>query len=154
MTSRTRDIAFACAMLAINILIWMESLKPQYSDAQAQDYGFTPAFFPQILLSIWALLCVVLIVRSLVLARTEHAAPLWGRLFSAFLITGAYIFLVDQVGFLLASIPFAAGFMFIFGYRNPVVMAAVALVFPVATWWVFTHLLQIVLPTSPWFTSF
>lgn len=141
-------------MLAINLLLWMESLKPQYSNAQEQDYGFSPAFFPQILLSVWTLLCVVMIVRSLILAKTEVAAPLWGKLFAAFVITGIYVALVDQIGFLMASVLFSAGFMYIFGYRRPVILTAVAVIFPVTTWWVFTHLLQIVLPTSPWFTNF
>ena len=141
-------------MLAVNILLWRQSLKPEYADAQAQDYGFSPNFFPQILLSIWALLCVVMIVRAVILVRRDDEPPLWGRLFIAVALTAVYIFLVGEIGFLLASIPFAAAFMLLFGYRQPVVITAVTLVFPVATWWIFTELLKIYLPTSPWFTSF
>lgn len=141
-------------MLGVNILLWRQSLKPEYADAQAQDYGFSPNFFPQILLSIWAVICVVLIVRSLLIAKTEQPAPLWGRLITAFILTGVYILLVGQIGFLLASIPFAGAFMLLFGYRRPVVFTVVTLIFPVAIWWIFTDLLKIYLPISPWFSTF
>lgn len=154
MNTNIRDIAFSCAMLGINLLIWRETFKSQYDNSLAQDYGFSPVFFPQILLSIWSLLCIVIIVRALFAAKSTEDAPIWRNLISAIGLTAGYIFLVYVAGFLLASIPFAAAFMFVFGYRRPVVLASVSILFPVATWWIFTHPLQIVLPSSPWFTTF
>lgn len=154
MNTNIRDIAFASAMLGLNAVFWRESFKPQYQDTLAQDYGFSPVFFPQIILSIWAILCGVIIIRALLTAKTTEEAPIWKNLFSAIALTAGYIFLVNQAGFLIASIPFAASFMIVFGYRRPVVIASVSLIFPVATWWIFTHPLQIVLPSSPWFTAF
>ena len=154
MSSRLRDIVFLSSMLVINILLWRHSLKPQYNNIQAQDYGFSPNFFPQILLSFWAAICVILIVRALLIKDTKEANPLWGRLFTAFILTGAYIFLVGHVGFLMASMPFACAFMILFGYRKPLIIGTVTIVFPLATWWIFTEVLKIYLPTSPWFSSF
>ncbi|MEQ8323025.1 MAG: tripartite tricarboxylate transporter TctB family protein [Rhodospirillales bacterium] len=154
MSSRLRDILFSSFMLGVNLLLWRQSLKPEYADIQAQDYGFSPNFFPQILLSIWAVICVVLIVRALLIEDTKQPAPLWGRLLSAFILTGVYVLLVGQIGFLLASIPFAGAFMLLFGYRKPIVIAAVTVIFPIATWWIFTEILKIYLPISPWFTRF
>lgn len=152
MGSRLRDIVFFSFLLGINLILWRQSLKPEYSNIQAQDYGFSPNFFPQILLSAWAFICVTLIMRALLIEDTKQPTPLWGRLMTAVIMTGVYVMLVGQIGFLLASIPFAGAFMLLFGYRKPMVIGAVTIIFPVATWWVFTELLKIYLPVSPWFT--
>ncbi len=93
-------------------------------------------------------------MRALVLADVRETAPLWGRLLTAIILTGLYVLLVGQIGFLLASIPFAGSFMLLFGYRKYIVIGAVTLIFPIATWWIFTKVLKIYLPMSPWFASF
>lgn len=154
MNSRIRDLVFTSVMLAINAFLWWQSGRPRYSNALAQDYGFDPNFFPKILLSIWAVLCVILIVRALVISQPDSPTPLWGRLLTAFILTAVYIFLVGQIGFLLATFPFAAAFMLLFGYRQPVVISTVTVIFPIATWWIFTKILKIYLPLSPWFSTF
>ena len=154
MSSRLRDIVFFSLLLIVNLLLWRHSLLPQYTNIQAQDYGFSPNFFPQILLSFWAVICAFLILRALVSADVKEATPLWGRLLTAITLTGVYVLLVGQIGFLLASIPFAASFMLLFGYRKYIVIGAVTIIFPIATWWIFTKVLKIYLPMSPWFSNF
>ena len=154
MSSRLRDIVFFSLLLIVNLLLWRHSLQPQYTNIQAQDYGFNPNFFPQILLSLWAAICAILIMRALILADVKETAPIWGRLLTAITLTGVYILLVGQIGFLLASIPFAGTFMLLFGYRNYIVIGTVTIIFPIATWWIFTKVLKIYLPMAPWLPSF
>lgn len=152
MRVKFRDTAFAGGMLLINGLFWMETRKSQYQVAKEQDYGFDPAFFPQILLILWALLSVAIFLRALLSKTEEVEAPLWHRFIYAVVLTALYLLAMDHVGFLFASIPYAAAFMLIFGYRHPVIMPLVAVVFPTVTWWLFVFPLQIPLPISPWFT--
>lgn len=141
-------------MLIIAALLWLETTRPQYEGIEALDYGFPPSFYPRILLAIWAMLAVIVIVRAWVASPVKGEVPRIGRLASAVAITSMYIWLIDEVGFLLASIPFTCVFMLALGYRRPVILAGVTAVFPLLTWWLMTGPLQIVLPVSPWFRSF
>lgn len=152
MRVKVRDITFAGVLLAINGLLWLETWKSQYQQAQEQDYGFNPAFFPQILLTLWAILSVAIIVQTLLRDVGDVQAPVWHRFIYGVALTGLYLLAMNFVGFLLASIPYAAAFMFIFGYRHRYIMPLIAVVFPTVTWWVFVFLLQMPLPVSPWFT--
>lgn len=152
MRVKIRDTAFGGGMLLISGLFWLETRKSQYQVAKEQDYGFDPAFFPRILLLLWALLSAVIILRALVSETEEVEAPLWHRFVYAVALTAFYMLAMNYIGFLFASIPYTAAFMLVFGYRHRVIMPLVAVVFPTVTWWIFVFPLHIPLPVSPWFT--
>ena len=146
-----RDIIFGAVMLVVAALLFLETTNPAYQQAGVLGYGFSPAFFPRILLIIWAALSVILIIRALPALHREIDKPDWGKLAGAVAITLGYIGLISLVGFAFASIVFAAALMLFLGYRQVVPVALVAVIFPLVTWYVFTFLLHISLPTSPWF---
>ena len=152
MREKTRDTVFAGVLLAVNGLFWLETQKPQYKQVQAQDYGFDPAFFPQILLVLWAIFSVVIIVCALLSQASEVESPVWRRFFYGVAITGIYLLAMSYIGFLFASIPFAAAFMLIFGYRHRIILPLIAVVFPTVIWWLFVFPLHMPLPISPWFS--
>ena len=151
MREGVRDIVFGIAMLAAAALLFLETTSPAYQQAGVLGYGFSPAFFPRILLIIWAALSIILIIRALPALHRQIDKPDWGKLAGAVAITLGYVGLIAVIGFAFASIVFAAAFMTFLGYRRVVPVALVALIFPLVTWYVFTFLLHISLPTSPWF---
>lgn len=149
-----RDTVLGGVGLVIAVLLLAETMRPKYDGIPALNYGFPPSFYPRILLSIWAFLALVVIVRAWFAAPAETARPVLGRLAAAVLTTAVYVWLIGTAGFLLATIPFTGAFMLVLGYRRPVVIAAVTALYPVAVWWLMTGPFKIVLPTSPWFSGF
>lgn len=148
-----RDAVLGSVMLVIAALLWIETTRPQYDGIAALNYGFPPSFYPRILLTIWIAMALAILVKS---RRTGAAAPVQrlGHLILYMVLTAAYVLLVGAAGFLLASIPFTAAFMLAMGYRQPVAIAVISILFPIVVWWVMTAPLKIVLPTSPWFQGF
>lgn len=117
-------------------------------------HAMGPAFFPRIvlvLLLVLSLAAVVEAVRGRIGAGpVPRAAPTIGMI----LATGAYVWLVGAIGFLLASIAYLVACPIVLGYRRYGVVLPLALIYAVAVWYVFQRVLQIVLPSSPWFALF
>lgn len=152
MSRGLRDILFGLFALAFAGVLWWETTKPQYLSDNAQNYGFDPAFFPRILIVLWALLAVSIVVRGTQLMRDPMPEQNWFPLAGSVLITTGYLSLMNVVGFLFSSIAFAAVLMPFLGFRRPIIVAVVSVLFPIAVWYSFVFLLKIPLPTSPWFT--
>lgn len=138
-------------MLVIAGLLWLETSRPAYQDATVLGYGFNPGFFPRILIGIWAALAVLLVLRALPRWRVPIDRPDWHGVAGVVVITAGYVALMREIGFLFASMAFALALMLVLGYRQWLVVLPVALLFPLVTWYTFVFLLQIQLPTSPWF---
>lgn len=151
MRKGVRDIIFGTCMLAVGGLLWWETSKPRYQADKVQDYGFDPAFFPRVLLGLWFLLTIVILARSVVVWSQEVEPQNWGRLAGSVVLSAAYIWLMDGIGFLFASVAFAIAIMVFLGLRRPMWIGLVGVLFPLLTWYCFVFLLQIPLPTSPWF---
>lgn len=149
-----RETALGIVMLLLSALLWIETLKPQYLGNEDLNYGFPPSFYPRILLSIWAALSVLIVARAWMTPSTRVFHARWKRAATAVALTAAFLAAITQVGFLLASVPFMAAFMVALGYRRPVAVVLIALIFSVAGWWIMTGPLQITLPKSPWFQAF
>ena len=62
-----------------------------------------------------------------------------------------YALLMEPLGFILSSILLVGGLSLFYGIRNPVLIAAVSIVVPVAIYFVFTRALQVFLPEFPAF---
>ncbi len=144
-------------LAATAFLLW-HTFSPIYETTFATA-GRGPVFFPRILLVLMLLLSAGVLGQSLIHKDGNRAGGSFGgpHLLSvglAAVATGAYLYLIYLVGYLLASIAFSFTLPVIFGYRRWGVIAAFAAVYATATWYVFEVIFRIVLPKSPWFISF
>ena len=103
-----------------------------------------PAFFPTIIAA------SVLVVSGWRGLQTEASAKMaefasrdGAYAIGAFLV---YLAVLPYAGFIVASIPFFAVLMFLYGTRSPAVIDAVAVIMPLILYTVFRHGFQIVLP--------
>ena len=151
-TRGLRDIWFGAFAIAVGALLWWETTKPKYQVDKVQDYGFDPAFFPRILIVMWILLAAAMILRGLTRLKLPADEQDWRTLAGALACTFAYAAAINWIGFLFASIAFAAVIIPLLGFRKPLIALAIASLFPLATWYCFVFLLKIPLPASPWFT--
>lgn len=153
MRSKHIDMIFGAGMLALAGALWLETTRPQYEGIEALNNGFPPSFYPRILLTLWAVIAGLVFLRGLV-SSGQVPRPHMGKFLTAVGTTAAYVWLIGEIGFLLASYPFVFAFMLAQGYRNPIVVLAVGCVFPTAVWWLMTGPMRISLPNSPWFAGF
>lgn len=61
-------------------------------------------------------------------------------------LLAGYVLVLDVVGFLIATIAFLAAALYLFGERNPVVIAGYSIAFAVVVWMVFSEWLLVPLP--------
>jgi hypothetical protein len=109
-----------------------------------------PSFFPWIITASLAILATALLVQGLRAARRSDALIAPGRpvvlgavALTAFVI---YLALLSVLGFLIASVPFFAGLMALYGERRPVWLVVGSVACPAALFVLFRHLFQIPLP--------
>lgn len=153
---RTLNFGAASTLCAIVLLIHASS--DRYS-AGIADYGFSPVFFPEILLFFWLGLSLLLTLKAWIEIRgLKPEAPnvfserSYRRPMMCFGITSLYSVLILQIGFLFASMLFSITFIRLFGYKRWVVAIPIAIIFPVVIWYVFNFSLHVPLPVSPWFS--
>lgn len=152
MTKGKRDVVAAAVLLLIASLLWAEVLTPRYQAVTLFDSGFSPAFFPKILLGLWVVLCVAMLVRAPAVwhePATGFDLPPVG---AAVLACILYVLAIAAIGFLFASVLFVAALPVLLGYRRKLTVALLALLVPGAIWYAFVFLLEIQLPASPWFS--
>lgn len=149
-----RDVGFSLLSIAISLALLYEGYRPKY-EAGAGDYGFSPVFLPLILIYAWLGLSVLILLRGLALRKKQAntgAKIDLSRSVIGFLLTCAYAFLMLKIGFFAASVLYAFSFMTILGYRRKIPLLGVSVIFPALMWYVFTFLLNVSLPVSPWFS--
>ncbi len=149
----SRDIVFGSASTVVALILLYEAMSPDYV-AGLGDYGFSPVFFPTILIYVWIGLSVFIVARGIWSKRqavVERTGSLTRPLL-AFLLTCAYAILMLNIGFLFSTVIYSAVFLAIFGYRRWIPVTLVSLLFPLLMWYVFTFLLNVSLPASPWFS--
>ena len=112
-----------------------------------------PAFFPWLITIVLLVLSVALVTRGLIDARaaTDEApgyrVPSRGWLaLSSFIL---YLVMLPYLGFVLASVPFFAVLMWLYGERNKMIVAVASIVIPVVIFYLFTEGFQILLPRGP-----
>ena len=153
-----RTLKFGAASALCAVLLLIHARSERYSAGMA-DYGFSPVFFPEILLFFWLGLSLLLAFKAWVEIRgskpevpnvlSEHS---FRRPVMCFGVTTVYSVLILQIGFLFASMLFAIIFIRLFGYKKWAVAIPIAIVFPVVIWYVFNFSLHVPLPVSPWFS--
>ena len=145
-----RNIIAACVLLAITLLYGVLTAGlPERSLPNTPG----PAFFPWLITAALTILCGALLARGLRGTREpERAAPspvtLRGRLaLAAFLI---YLALLPVLGFLIASVPFFAALMFLYGEHRRAHIALTATLVPTLVFVVFRYAFQMPLPRGLW----
>lgn len=145
-----RNVVAALVLLAFSVVYAVLA-----SDLPDRSIPNTPgpSFFPFVIVTVIALLALALLITGI----RELSAGGGGALEGAVTRTGwitLLIFLIYLVsfpflGFLLASIPFFAALMVLYGARSPMRIAAGSLVIPVGLYFLFTEAFQILLPRGP-----
>ncbi len=111
-----------------------------------------PSFFPLVIVTVIAVLSLALLVAGIRELSDERTAvdgattrTGWITLLAFLIYLASFPFL----GFLLASIPFFAVLMALYGARSPFRIAVGSLVIPVGLYFLFTGVFQILLPRGP-----
>ncbi|SEP00117.1 Tripartite tricarboxylate transporter TctB family protein [Salinihabitans flavidus] len=138
------------ALLSL-FLIWHTFSDVYQGSYQAAGRG--PVFFPQILLSCLLLLSLVVMFGGLKAEPLSLSRDVALPVISVLLFTGLYVYAITAAGFLLSTIVFTFVMPLLLGYRRIWVILAITAVYPVTVWYLFDHVVQIVLPSSPWFDT-
>lgn len=150
MTTHARSSGFFLILALAGILLLWHSFDPSYESSAGSASAMM--FFPRVVLALWILLALAGAVEAF---RKGMEAEKWalGRLAAFMAIVVAYVALIPQLGFLIASVPCAFLSLAVFGFRNPVLLPLASVVLPVSVWALFTYVIQIGLPASPWFVT-
>ncbi len=138
-------LLFWSALAAYTVLFPPPAGPPQLA--------YNPVFFPAILMALGAILALVIIVQGMVAQRREGAGREGaedkhdiGRVLTLVVLIGLYFAGMPIVGFIPSSVLFIVIFTIAMRYRNWPAVIALAVVGPLAVWYLFTHGLQAPLP--------
>ncbi|HET7156597.1 MAG TPA: tripartite tricarboxylate transporter TctB family protein [Hyphomicrobiaceae bacterium] len=122
-----------------------------------------PGFYPALVLVFMAFVCALLVIQDVVAQRVEgvpavdagtHPQRAYGLVLAAFLIVGAYIVLLPQLGFRIATALFVAVFQVAIErpatVRQWAILATIAVATSAATYFVFDQYLSVLLPRGRW----
>lgn len=118
----------------------------------ATGYSGASGIYPLALSIVMALLGLAVVGRAL-LHGTDASRQLvdhMGRLMLTVAAGAVYLVLVPLLGFYTASALLIAVLPLLLGFRQPVYLAAVTLIFMVIVWAIFSQLLQKPLPAEFW----
>jgi cell division protein FtsW (lipid II flippase) len=112
-----------------------------------------PSFFPYLITILLLALSLGLLVQGIRGFRREPLdlnMPERAPAIMALLLFAAYPVALPRLGFLLASIPFAGGMIWLYGGRNKLFLAAAAVGLPLFLSLLFREVLRIPLPHGSW----
>jgi hypothetical protein len=137
-------------MLFIGVAFMLHTYDPVYK-GMGIGAGVSPIFYPRIILCAWIALCLCILLEAFFKKPKDEKECSWKSVFLMLALIALCIGFMNVIGFLLSSIAFFFASCFTFGYRRLPVLLCTGLLFPVALWFIFVHVLQIPLPTSMWF---
>lgn len=144
------DAVYGAVLLVIGALLMVSTFDPRY-----QGFGIgsdlAPTFFPRILLGLWLALAAIILVRGLRSTGGDWPRQMTVRCAGVIGVVLACTWAMTVVGFLFAMIPCFMIVSVLLGYRRPLPILVLGVLVPVLTWFVFTTLIEVLLPTSPWF---
>ena len=145
-----KNIVAAAALLALGVAYL-------YLAMQLPERGLPnipgPSFFPYLIAILLLALSLGLLVQGI---RGYRREPLdldlreYVPATVALLLFAAYLAVLPRLGFLVASIPFAGGMMWLYGGRNKLFVAAGAVGLPLLLSLLFREVLRIPLPQGSW----
>ncbi|MCG8597153.1 MAG: tripartite tricarboxylate transporter TctB family protein [Kiloniellales bacterium] len=149
MSTPWRNVAGAAVLLPVSVGYLMLALDlPDRPMIGAPG----PGFFPILIGTCLLVLSVVLLVQGITALRAgdaREASGGWAPSRQAFAVLGCfavYLLLLPTVGFVLASIPFFAVLMHLYGARRGLVVAVGAFAAPVVLFVIFRYGFRIVPP--------
>ena len=148
--SRALDISVSAILLAMGIGLLAHTFGGAFETFTfGGDVG--PAFAPRLFLTAWVIFASAALFQAI---RSGAAEPLNINL-RQLLVVGAVLCLtayaITKVGFVFATIPGLAAFLFAVSYRKPVPVIVISTLGPVVIWALFTFGFELLLPRSPWF---
>jgi len=146
---RLKNIVAALVLIALGAGYgYLTAGLPTRSLPNAPD----PSFFPWVITGCLLLLSAILLVQGLTAprrARDDAVPALPLRAPIVFLVVfAAYVSLLSFAGFLVASVPFFAVLMVLYGERRWIAIGAASLLVPVIMALLFRHVLQVPLPAG------
>ncbi len=146
-----RDIVAALGLLIVGICYAF--MTANLSDRNLPNTP-GPAFFPWLITIGLLILAAALLIRGLTVLgrRTSPAVPRTHPILGLITLISfvAYLVLMPVLGFLVASVPFFAALMILFGGRSRLNVALAAIAVPTAIYLLFLHGFQIHLPNGFW----
>lgn len=124
-----------------------------------------PGFYPMIVLVFMAFVCALLVIQDVAVQRAagvpvvdagagQHSQRAYGLVLAAFVIVGAYIVLLPQLGFRIATVLFVAVFQVAIERpataRQWAILVAIAVATSAITYLVFDQYLSVLLPRGRW----
>ena len=144
------DAVYGGVLLLIGALLMLSTFDPRY-----QGFGIgsdlSPMFFPRLLLTLWLVLSGVILVRGLMGGAGHWPFQMKARCAGVVVVVLGFTYAMTVVGFLFAMIPCFMIVSLLLGYRRPAPIVVFGLLVPILTWFVFTEVIEVFLPTSPWF---
>lgn len=143
----SRNIIAALALLAL--AAWYGVLTAGLPERTIPNTP-GPSFFPWIIAGSLAVLSVAMLVQGVRTARRGDTLVAGGRP-ARLAVAGlawfaVYLAVLPTLGFPLASVPFFAGLMWLYGERRPLLIAVGSLALPVLLYLLFRDMFQILLP--------
>lgn len=137
--------------MVVGTALFAHTFSERYSGTGIGD-AYGPLFYPRLLLVAWIVLAGIAFVQAAIsqMAASSFAFR-WPVGFAMISACALFVGSIFALGFLIASCVFFAATALILGYRNFIVIAVVSLLVPLAIWYLFHVLIEIRLPTSPWF---
>ncbi len=140
MTARALDIGYGAAALAAAVAVYVTGGGNDRPVSVASD----PYWYPKLLLVLIGVCAVWLMVRA-VLDRRAVDGPerlRWRTLAGTVVISGAYLLGYQWLGFVPATLALMLVFALFQGYRRPLSLVVVTVLFTALVWYGFTDLLN------------
>lgn len=137
-------LAFSVTMLLIGAGLLVYSYVWGADMSVGERFG--PMFYPRFILWAWVLLAMGLTVETL-FAHSVQSQPVNKKALLASIASVAVCCaLLPYLGFLVTCVLFCCAYPLLLGYRKIAVVIISAVLFSVATWYVFNSILLIALP--------
>ena len=144
MKARALDLCYGGAALAAALAVYIAGGGNDRPVSVASD----PYWYPKLLLGLIAVCAVWLMVQAVV-QRGDAKGPerlRWRTLAGTIVISGAYLLAYESLGFVPTTLALLLVFALFQGYRRPLVLGVVTVLFTALVWYGFTDLLNRVPP--------
>lgn len=144
-----------CALIFAGIAVY--AIVVSMGFRQFKNSTVNPSVFPQIMAGGLLVCAVILLIQSIIrLPKDTTQAPTLSlrdrgirHMLLCIVITIAYTFLWEYVGFLILATITMMILMYLIDMRKPVLMIVVSVVLPVVIWLLFYKVLSIAVPLGP-----
>ena len=148
-------------IVAICLLVICGGLGYASLDIREPDYGqLSPATWPRVIVGVMAFLSTIFLVQSLRAGPDAPREPVggmtgffgyWRNVLWCFVLFGAYLIAIPNVGILLGGMAFVFLLLTALGgVRNTVLHIVIAVVTVGGMWTLFTFALRVILPRGEW----